>query len=64
MLSRNAGGEITLREKRCGDRESGKQTGRDKDSHPLTECYANDRQGIKAEENGEGDYSHECCCGN
>ncbi len=60
--------------KRCSERERerergkqrGKQRGRERDSHPLTKCYlyANDRQGIKAEENGDGDYSHECCCGN
>lgn len=57
---------LVAERKRCSDRESCKQTGRERDSHPLTECYfyANDRQGIKAEENGNGDYSHRCCCGN
>ncbi len=70
----NAGGGVIQRERdaareREREREGkqrGKQRGRERDSHPLTKCYlyANDRQGIKAEENGDGDYSHECCCGN
>lgn len=63
----NTGGGVRRRERDAAiEKASGKQTGRERDSHPLTECYfyANYRQGIKAEENGDSDYSHQCCCGN
>jgi len=63
VLSRTTGGGVRLIETRCNDTGSGKQTRqrKKKDTH---QCYANDRQVIKAEENVEGDYNHKCCCGN